>query len=517
MVDGGPRRRWWRRGAGLRAVISGERVRGDEEQGADDVAMDVAAAPVPEQPDAWPAGSDMTPAHAARVDGHGGRHAAHVRAPAEPGNGRTVVMPRASAGTMPGRVAEAIAGFGRRLRDSFLGEVRAEEAARRRGTGRRAAHRRPIETPEQLCRYALDVLDSYDREFLKRTGDWEDGAFDDYPGEWVHQLAMSYEGYRELDLQASRAALVYGAEGRYGDEGATGDRRGMFASLMRLAYVTDANVSAGVWLRLNDQWNDTWADPEENREQVARDIARVGIEARVNGLAKRYARGEYSHPFDSILGEAQRGSWSVSRSHVSELQDPERLSGVLSRQLSRLTRTDLEDRFGFHARSGAPGMLADVDRRAFDAVFEKLDESSRDGDWNRFSDQTLMLRRILGATDDDDGSPMDLKDDLSCLAYAAAVAGGSVSPTKRDLKRLADWQRRETDYERNVGIVMDSQRDEPGFRGDALMDVEADMLESEIGGVDEAGIGLRPYHAIRFLSDEDCRRMTTAARHAAGR
>ncbi|WP_169240347.1 hypothetical protein [Bifidobacterium olomucense] len=376
-----------------------------------------------------------------------------------------------------------------RVRNDFLRRIRAARAGRRdaveRGNGKPS-----IDTPQGLCRYALDVMDGYDREFLKRTGDWDESQLRDCPAEWIHQFALSYAPrYRELDLQASRTALIYGAEGRYGDGPVTDRERRMFAGLMRLAYVTKANVSAGVWLRLNDEWNDKWADPNENREQVARTLARVGIEARVNGLAKRYARGEYAHPFDSVLGEAQRGVRSVmpeERLRDDVLVERSPLRSRMAISLASLGREDVEQRFPLDT-TGMEPELAKVIRRAYWQVFIKLDESRRAGDWNRFSDQALMLRRIIGVRDKDDDSPLDLRDDQSCLAYAAAMAGGSVSPTTAAMPRLLDWQDREEKRE-----AEDKQRrrtttnhaaipDAPSDDGDVLMRVEEHLEHADAG------------------------------------
>lgn len=374
-----------------------------------------------------------------------------------------------------------------RVGHDFLRRVRAARAGRRdaveRGNGKPS-----IDTPQGLCRYALDVMDKYDREFLKRTGDWDEAQLRDCPDEWVHQFALSYApGYRELDLQASRAALIYGAEGRYGDGPVTDRERRMFAGLMRLAYVTRANVSAGVWLRLNDEWNDKWADPRENREQVARDLARVGIEARVNGLAKRYARGEYEHPFDSVLGEAQRGVRSVMpeeklRGDVLVERSP--LRSRLAMSLASLGRGDVEQRFPLDT-TGMEPELAKVTRRAYRQVLGKLDESRRTGDWNRFSDQALMLRRIIGVRDEDDDSPLDLRDDQSCLAYAAAVAGGTVNPTTGAVPRLLDWQdreeKREAGDQRGTAASRAANPEAPIDDGDVLMRVEERLAQASDG------------------------------------
>ncbi|OXN00409.1 hypothetical protein [Bifidobacterium vansinderenii] len=306
-----------------------------------------------------------------------------------------------------------------------------------------------IGSTRELAAYALRVMDSYDVEFLKRTGDWSPEqlrVFMDSPAEWRHQLALAYQpGYRELDLQVSRASLIMLSEGR---EVPAGDvERATVAKLMKLAYVTKASVPAGVWLRLNDEWDDSWADPDENREQIARDLARVGIEARVNGLAKRYARGVTDAPFDSILGEAQRGARDVLGQKLCRRDPTYEESPIrheLASMLEGMDREDLEARFPApEPKPGDDELLHSMTLKAHKQVLDLVDEARERRDWNAFSDRVLVLRRIDGVVDDDDTSPLDLPDDASCLAYAAAVAGGSVEIRRSALPLLIDMQDRE--------------------------------------------------------------------------
>lgn len=381
-----------------------------------------------------------------------------------PASGASVSSPVASsvrsAASGDGPARSSVEELAAERRVGFLRRVRAARAGRAGdGAVARDTHGVVIDSPSALCRYALDVMDGYDREFLVRTGDWRRGDLESYAPELVHQLALGYEPrYRELDLQASRAALVYGAEGRWSGERVTDEDRARFGQLMRLAVVTRASVPAVVWLKLNDQWSDKWADPEENSEQIARDIARVGIEARVNGLAKRYGRGRFDHPFDSILGEAQRGSRAVLSVEQRE-QDPLVPGSPVARdiagELGRLRRVDLEDRFTLTVPDGADPDMMGVTRAAYGTILNKLDESRVRMDWNRFSDQVLMLRRITGAGDAEDSSPLDLEDDCACLAYAAAVAGGSVNPTMSAVPRLLDWQDREDERADASRLLLD--------------------------------------------------------------
>lgn len=421
-----------------------------------------------------------------------------------------------------------------------------------RGPG--AGNGRVIGSTRELAAYALRVMDSYDVEFLKRTGDWSTEqmrVFMDSPAEWRHQLALAYQpGYRELDLQVSRASLILLSEGR---EVPAGDvERATVAKLMRLAYVTRASVPAGVWLRLNDEWEDSWADPDENREQVARDLVRVGIEARVNGLAKRYARGVTDAPFDSILGEAQRGARGVLGARLGR-RDPvyedSPVKHALASMLGGMDREDLEARFPAPApKPGDDELLHSMTLKAHGLVLDLVDEARARGDWNAFSDRVLVLRRIDGAVDDDDTSPLDLPDDASCLAYAAAVAGGSVRIRRSALPLLIDMQDREEERGYREGNEKNALRKAARLAGqpltssgngngtargghspDALMIQEARLMMQEHegygysmdaldldptggatgtrgtgpNGTGDAGKPRHGYRPLRFLTDED--------------
>ncbi|KAA8831983.1 hypothetical protein EMO89_00190 [Bifidobacterium tissieri] len=393
----------------------------------------------------------MARANAAASSPRASLRKSSVTASAAPSVPAAPAVPAPARGASPSDPSDgssSLEGLAAERRVGFLQRIRAARAGRRAGAPAAPdAHGVVIDSPSALCRYALDVMDGYDREFLVRTGDWKREDLESYAPELVHQLALGYEPrYRELDLQTSRAALVYGAEDRWSDERVTDEDRARFGQLMRLAVVTRASVPAAVWLRLNDRWNDKWSDPEENSEQIARDIARVGIEARVNGLAKRYGRGRFDHPFDSILGEAQRGSRAVlsaAQREADPLVPDSPVARDIAGELVGLRRVDLEDRFPLTVPEGTDPDMMGVTRAAYDTILNKLDESRVRMDWNRFSDQVLMLRRIAGVTDEDDCSPLDLKDDYSCLAYAAAVAGGSVKPSASAVPSLLDWQDRE--------------------------------------------------------------------------